>query len=133
MNKTQTKCTYTDENRTKEDKNIASDECYTFYQSVEMVANWFINNVDKNYFKNKVIYCNCDDTKSAFWVYFYNNFHKLGLKKLIASAFDKTGLSYGNNYEEHIYNIGCLFHNQEECKGYIYKYDRGGMFKELRH
>ena len=137
MNRAQNKGTYTDENRTKEDKNIASDECYTFYQSVEMVSNWFIDNVDKNYFKNKVIYCNCDDTKSAFWVYFYNNFHKLGLKKLIASSFDKTGLSYGNNYEEHIFNVGSLFYNQkngiEKFEGYIYKYDGGGTFKEHRH
>ncbi len=126
MNKSQNEGTYIDKNRIKEDKVIASDECYTFYQSVEMVANWFIENIDKNYFKDKVIYCNCDDTKSAFWVYFYNNFEKLGLKKLIASAFDKTGLSYGNNYEEHMFDVNTLFHKQEECNGYIYKYDGSG-------
>ena len=126
MNRAQNKGTYIDENRTKDDKKIASDECYTFYQSVEMVANWFVKNIDKNYFKDKVVYCNCDDTKSAFWIYFYNNFHKLGLKKLIASAFDKTGLSYGNNYDEHTYNQNCLFRNEEEYNGYIYKYNGNG-------
>ena len=130
MNKTQTKGTYTDISRIKEDKVIASDECYTFYQSVEMVANWFIENIDKNYFKDKVIYCNCDDTKSAFWIYFYNNFEKLGLKKLIASAFDKTGLSYGNNYEEHMFDVNTLFHKQE-YNGYIYIYNGSGDVQRI--
>ena len=134
MNRTQTKGTYVDENRIKKDKVIPSDECYTFVQSVEAVADWFRKNVNKDYFKNKVVYCNCDDTKSAFWIYFYNNFHKLGLKKLIASSFDKTGLSYGNNYEEHMYNVSLYtiteeaqrrsgIGNIEKFGGYIYTYD----------
>ena len=123
MNRAQNKGTYVDENRIKQDKVIGSDECYTFVQSVEFVVDWFLKKVDKNYFKNKVVYCNCDDTKSAFWIYFYNNFHKLGLKKLIASSFDKSGLSYGHNYEEHMYHVNTLFHDQEKFEGYIYRYD----------
>ena len=123
MNRAQNQGQYIDKNRTKQLKVIGSDECYTFVQSVEFVANWFLEKVDKNYFKNKVVYCNCDDTKSAFWIYFYNNFHKLGLKKLIASSFDKSGLSYGHNYEEHMYHVNTLFHDQEKFEGYIYRYD----------
>ena len=76
MNRTQKTGTYVDENRIQKDKVIPSNECYTFYQSVEFVVNWFLDNVDKNYFKNKVAYCNCDDVRSAFWIFFYNNFHK---------------------------------------------------------
>ena len=32
---------------------------------------------------------------------------------LIASSFDKSGLSYGHNYEEHMYQVNTLFHDQE--------------------
>ena len=131
MNRAQNQGQYVDKNRTKQLKVIGSDECYTFVQSVEFVAEWFLKNVDKDYFKNKVVYCNCDDTKSAFWIYFYNNFHKLGLKKLIASSFDKSGLSYGHNYEEHMYQVNTLFHNQEKFEGYIYKYDGKGDIQRI--
>ncbi len=124
MNRAQNQGSYVDKDRIKQPKVVGSDECYTFYQGVELVADWFVNNVDENYFRNKIVYCNCDDTKSAFWIYFYNNFHKLGLKKLIASAFDKTGLSYGNNYEEHMRG---LYAKQEECGGYIYEYNGGDV------
>ena len=126
MNRAQNQGQYIDKNRIKQLKIIGSDECYTFVQSVEFVVDWFLDKVNKNYFKNKVVYCNCDDTKSAFWIYFYNNFHKLGLKKLIASSFDKTGLSYGCNYEEHMYHVNTLYHEQEKFDGYIYTYDGKG-------
>ena len=123
MNRAQNEGQYVDRNRTKQLKIIGSDECYTFVQSVEFVVNWFLEKIDKNYFRGKVVYCNCDDTKSAFWIYFYNHFHELGLKKLIASSFDKTGLSYGCNYEEHMYHVNTLYHEQEKFDGYIYIYD----------
>lgn len=102
----------------KKDFIIGSNECYTFYQSVEMVVNWFLNNIDKNYFKNKVVYMNCDDTKSAFWIFFYNNFDKLGLKEIIGTHYDKSGLSYGNS-ETDILQFGLF----DEFKGYILRYD----------
>jgi hypothetical protein len=39
-------------------------------------------------FKDKVIYCNCDNPAySNFWKYFENNFDKLGLKKLISTYY----------------------------------------------
>ena len=129
MNRSQIQGQYTDVDRTRNLRIIGSNECYTFYQSVEFVVDWFLKNVDKNYFKNKVVYCNCDDVKSAFWIYFYNNFHKLGLKKLIASSFDGTGLSYGNNSQENLRNLFSNFDYQgkllkdREYKGFIYKYD----------
>ncbi|MBR1428809.1 MAG: hypothetical protein IJ590_00985 [Rickettsiales bacterium] len=129
MNRAQIQGQYTDTDRKKKIRVIGSNECYTFYQSVEFVVDWFLKNVDKNYFKNKVVYCNCDDVKSAFWIYFYNNFHKLGLKMLIASSFDGTGLSYGNDSQENLRNLFSNFDYQgrllkdREYKGYIFKYD----------
>ena len=42
----------------------------------------------KSYFKNKIVYCNCDDPRASnFFHYFSYNFEKLGLKKLITSCY----------------------------------------------
>jgi hypothetical protein len=42
----------------------------------------------KEHFKNKVVYCNCDDPRvSNFFHYFSYNFEKLGLKKLITTCY----------------------------------------------
>lgn len=49
----------------------------------------------KQHFKDKVILCNCDDpTESAFWKYFHLQFAELGLKKLIATHYDRTEPTY---------------------------------------
>ena len=43
------------------------------------------------FFKYKVVYCNCDSPNhSNFWKYFYDNFHSLGLKRLISTYLDNT-------------------------------------------
>jgi len=119
LSRTQSKGKYVIE--TKNDiLSIGSNECYTFYQGVEQVSQWFINNVNKEYFKDKIIYMNADDTKSAFWIYFYNNFQILGLKEIIATHYDNSGLTYGNS-EINLKNIrNGLW---EECSGYILRYD----------
>ena len=42
----------------------------------------------KPHFKNKTVYCNCDDPRASnFFHYFSYNFEKLGLKKLITSCY----------------------------------------------
>ena len=42
----------------------------------------------KNHFKNKVVYCNCDDPlASDFFKYFFLNFKYLGLKELITTCY----------------------------------------------
>ena len=42
----------------------------------------------KAHFKNKVVYCNCDDPRmSNFFHYFSYNFEDLGLKKLITTCY----------------------------------------------
>lgn len=66
-------------------KESKSDEFYTQYCDIEREL---INYSDQ--FKGKTVYCNCDDpAKSNFFKYFVNNFHKLGLKQLIASSYSK--------------------------------------------
>ena len=42
----------------------------------------------KDRFRDKVVYCNCDDpTMSNFFQYFWLNFYELGLKKLITTCY----------------------------------------------
>ena len=53
----------------------------------------------KKHFKDKVVFCNCDDpTWSAFWKYFHLNFKELGLKKLISTHYDRTQPTYKMEY-----------------------------------
>ena len=59
------------------------DEFYTQLLDIEAELQHY-----KAHFKDKVIYCNCDDwEKSNFTKYFKDNFKQLGLKKLISSCY----------------------------------------------
>ena len=54
----------------------------------------------KEHFKNKTIYCNCDDpTKSNFVKYFLLNFKELEIKKIYATSFSQTGHGLFFEYE----------------------------------
>lgn len=108
MNKTRTKGRYNDDD---DMVTIESDECYTFYDDVNTIVKHF----GTDYWKNKVVYMNCDDAgQSAFWIYFYNNFKKLQLKQIISTRFDGSKLDFS----------GSLFSNQwNEYDGFIVKYD----------
>jgi len=67
-----------------------SDEFYTQLSDIEKELGNY-----KNHFKNKVIFCNCDDPEeSHFWNYFASNFEFLGLKKLVSTHFEKEKPSY---------------------------------------
>ena len=66
--------------RTKSQKN---DEFYTILADVERELKHY-----KKHFKNKVVFCNCDDPRvSSFFHYFSYNFEQLGLKKLITTCY----------------------------------------------
>lgn len=108
LNKTRTKRRYNDD---EDMVSIESDECYTFYDDVDTIVKHF----GADYWKNKVVYMNCDDAgQSAFWIYFYNNFKKLKLKQIISTRFDGSKLDFS----------GSLFSNQwNEYDGFIVKYD----------
>ena len=65
-------------------KRIKEDNFYTMYEDVEKEMLYY-----REYFKNKVVLCNCDDPSwSSFWQYFHLNFTALQLKRLIATHFD---------------------------------------------
>ena len=71
-----------------------NDEFYTQFTDVEKELVHY-----KEHFKDKVIYCNCDDpTWSAFWKYFHFNFAELGLKKLISTHYDSEEPTYKMEY-----------------------------------
>lgn len=71
------------------------DEFYTQYEDIEKEMEYH-----KNSFKDKIVYCNCDDpTWSAFWNYFHKNFNALGLKKLISTHYEEDDTSYKMVYE----------------------------------
>ena len=59
------------------------DEFYTQLSDIEKELKYY-----KKHFRGKIVYCNCDDpTVSNFYRYFYLNFAKLGLKKLITTCY----------------------------------------------
>jgi hypothetical protein len=97
-------------------KNVDNDEFYTRYEDIEKELSMY----DKKNWKNKVIFCNCDDAvdneernTSAFALYFIQNFKKLELKKLICTHYSgKVGL----------FNQGV--------KGYVFTKDGYREFKE---
>lgn len=60
---------------------VKNDEFYTRLGDIEKE----LNEYDPAVFKDKVIFCNVDDRSCNCWRFFHMNFHRLGLKKLIAS------------------------------------------------
>lgn len=64
-------------------KSNKKDEFYTQLKDIESELKHY-----EHHFKNKVVYCNCDDPGvSNFFNYFKSNFKKLGLKKLITACY----------------------------------------------
>jgi hypothetical protein len=64
-------------------KKQKNDEFYTILADINRELGHY-----KGHFKDKVVYCNCDDPyESNFFKYFALNFNFLGLKKLIATCY----------------------------------------------
>ena len=75
-------------------KTNKKDEFYTQLIDIESELKHY-----KNHFKDKVVYCNCDDPRvSNFFKYFSSNFEKLGLKKIITSCYKKNETGFFNEY-----------------------------------
>lgn len=71
-------------------KRNKADEFYTQLADIEKELKHY-----KKSFKDKVIFCNCDDPyESNFFKYFAMNFNYLGLKKLIATCYDSSPIAY---------------------------------------
>lgn len=59
------------------------DEYYTRYEDIQNEINNY-----RDDFKNKIVFCNCDDPyESNFCKFFLKNFNYLGLKKLICTSY----------------------------------------------
>lgn len=87
-------------------KTNKKDEFYTQLIDIESELKHY-----ENHFKDKVVYCNCDDPKvSNFFNYFSSNFEKLGLKKIITACY--------KNQEK------GLFDNTKKEKGYYSEHTR---------
>ena len=71
-------------------KRNKADEFYTQLNDIELELKHY-----KEQFKDKVVFCNCDDPyESNFFKYFAINFNHLGLKKLIATCYDSSPVAY---------------------------------------
>ena len=70
-------------------KDAKKDEFYTQLVDIEKELRNY-----KPYFKDKVVFCNCDDPyESNFFKYFALNFNQLGLRKLIATCYNGSPVS----------------------------------------
>ena len=82
--------------------NVAkNDDFYTQLTDIEKELKHY-----KEHFKNKVVFCNCDDPRvSNFFHYFSYNFEQLGLKKLITTCYknQQMNLFSENKSERAIY------------------------------
>lgn len=86
-------------------KSAKSDEFYTLYEDIVSELRHY-----SDQFLGKVVYCNCDDARSSnFYKYFYDNFHSLHLRKLIASCYRQ---------QDH-----TLFSQRPEQGGFYVEYD----------
>ena len=72
-----------------------NDEFYTQLSDIEKEMAHY-----KDFFKEKIVYCNCDDAReSNFFKFFSNNFESLGLKKLITTGYKADGKGVKLVYE----------------------------------
>ncbi len=78
-----------------------NDEFYTQLTDIEKELRHY-----KDHFKNKVVFCNCDDPRvSNFFHYFSHKFEDLGLKKLITTCYknENANLFSENKSEKAVY------------------------------
>ena len=92
-------------------KATKNDEFYTKLEDIENELKYY-----KDYFKGKVVYCNCDgflnEEKSNFFVYFSLNYEFLGLKGLICTKYNPNGK--GRKYEYYGDLNGNNYPDEEE-------------------
>ena len=71
-------------------RNNKEDEFYTQLSDIEKELSHY-----REHFKGKTVLCNCDDPyESNFFKYFALKFNELGLKKLIATCYRGSPISY---------------------------------------
>jgi len=79
----------------QEAKSNKKDEFYTQLSDIERELKHY-----KKHFKDKIVYCNCDDPRvSNFFHFFSYNFEKLGLKKLIATCYKNQNMDLFSDHK----------------------------------
>ena len=101
-----------------------NDELYTLYSDIEQQ----IMQYNPETFRDKIVYCNCDDyRKSNFFKFFFDNFEQLGLKKLIATAFCEKSCGVVAEVSQDSKHYGRLKGDgdfrSDECIGYLKQAD----------
>lgn len=85
-------------------KAAKNDEFYTRIEDIEKELRFY-----KEHFKNKVVFCNCDDPEwSNFWKFFSTKFEFFGLKKLVSTHYVKDGQSYKLELKKDINGDGVI-------------------------
>ena len=80
-------------------KKAKNDEFYTQYIDIEREMQAYLD-YDENVFRGKTILLPCDDPEwSNFTKYFAQNFHFLGIKKLISTSYAYVAKSLDSGYE----------------------------------
>ena len=81
-------------------KRVINDEFYTIYDNIEKI--YKSGYMKPEVFKDKIIYCNCDDYRWSNYVKFWkNNFEYFNIKKLIATNYDTGEGAYIYTYDGH--------------------------------
>lgn len=96
-------------------KRNKNDEFYTQLKDIERELQHYTE-----HFKDKVVYCNCDDPQiSNFFKFFSHNFERLGLRKFITSCYKNGGKPVYSIYDGDKVQVKHLQGNgdfrSEEC------------------
>lgn len=68
-------------------KSAKNDEFYTLYDDINAELCHYVE-----HFKDKIVFCNCDDPESSnFWKFFVQNFHNYGIKKVVSTHYNHDG------------------------------------------
>jgi hypothetical protein len=122
----------------KRARKVNNDEFYTRYEDVEKEITMY----DKKIWKDKVVFCNCDDAvgkkprnnnnTSAFALYFLQNFRELGLKKLICTHYSDGLNLFGPDPKGYIFIKDGFHEFTETPKGYNGSFDDPLSLKILK-
>ena len=98
-------------------KEVKNDEFYTCLEDIEAEISMHSDYVRQ--FKDKVVYCNCDDPEwSNFYLFFRQHFRQLGLKKLITTHYNKDGTpSYKMEWSGEMIGEDCVNLVKTQLKG----------------
>ena len=93
-----------------------ADEFYTSYNDVDAELSHYTT-----FLKGKNVYCPCDTSKSSFFNWFKNNYHRLELSGLTATSYSpETGHGFIYRYDGDYLSVGRLVGNgdfaSDECR-----------------